>query len=245
MKKLKTIGAMCIVIFVVLIPTALSYQDDEYIAWFTEKGERLNFYLEMVGEAGNDKDWVSAKSYSDLSYNLCADILDEIDEFDISPGYLSKVKDEQKAGFQDMKWAAYYSKNAADALLSGDGGSCKENIKFGESYAESAEKHWDKASEYLGKYQEEWQEEFIEKYIEESENAPSSTSKKIPTPKPTASIFIDSDSDGLPDEYDYDPYDPNIKSQSDFILIWLGTSVVIAAIIVVAYLMIGIKSKIK
>ena len=56
------------------------------------------------------------------------------------------------------------------------------------------------------------------------------------TPKETVSIIIDSDSDGVPDDYDYDPYDPNIKSQSDFILIWLGTFVVIAVIIAVAYL---------
>ena len=66
-----------------------------------------------------------------------------------------------------------------------------------------------------------------------------------PTPKETVSIIIDSDSDGLPDEYDYAPYDPNIKSQSDFILIWFGTFVVIAAVIAVAYLWIRRQSKIK
>ena len=38
------------------------------------------------------------------------------------------------------------------------------------------------------------------------------------TPTPTrVSAFVDSDGDGVPDEYDYDPYDSNVQTESDII----------------------------
>ena len=240
MNKLKAIGAMCIalcVIFVVLIPTAVSYQDLEYMEWCTEKDEMSIFYSEMRREALSEGDWSSLKLYSDLSYNFYSGVLDEIDQFDVSPGYLSRSKDEDKAFYEDIRWAAYYSNKIADAYLSGEGYN-EYYVQKAISYLESATSHNEKGIEYL------------EKYLEEIENAPRSTPKKIHTPKPTPKetspiIIIDSDSDGVPDNKDYAPYDPYIKSQSDSILIWFGTFVVIAAIIVVAYLWIRIKSKTK
>ena len=154
MKKLKSIGAMCIalfVIFLVLIPTAVSYQDDEYIAWIIEKLESSIFYDDKITDALNERDWSSLKLYSDLSYNHRSDVLDEIDQFDVSPGYLSKNRDEHKAYCEDMKWAAYYGNKIADAYLSGEGYN-DYYFQMAESYLESAISHNEKAKEYIDKY---------------------------------------------------------------------------------------------
>jgi len=171
MNKLKAIGAMCIVIFVVLIPTALSYQDLEYMEWCNEKGEMSIFYGKMTTEAVKDRDWVSLRAYSDLSYDFYSDVLDKIDQFDISPGYLSKHRDEYRAFYEDVRWSSYYAKKVADAFLSGNIGGRADHIESAASYSESSSEHIDKASEYM------------EKYIEELENAPSPTHKEdVETP---------------------------------------------------------------
>jgi PGF-CTERM protein len=41
-----------------------------------------------------------------------------------------------------------------------------------------------------------------------------STPAFTPTPTPISAL-IDSDGDGVPDKYDYDPYDPNVQTKSD------------------------------
>ena len=200
------------------VVSAQTYDDIEYLEWCIEKGDLMSFFNEITSDALEDLDFVTLKKSSLLTYNLCLDVLDEIDQFDISPGYLSNSIDENRAFYKDKKWVAYYDKKAADAFLSGDMDGCSDFLELSTSYMESANEHLYKALEYA------------EKNFEEIENAPSS---------------IDSDRDGVPDDYDYAPYDPNIKAQSDFILIWFGTFVVIAAIIVIAYLWIKRKSKIK
>ena len=157
MKKLKAMGAMCIalcVISVVLIPTAVSYQDDGYIKWATEKKEMSNFYDEKIIEALSERDWSSLKLYSDLSYNHRSDVLDEIDKFDTPPSYLSKSKDEDKASCEDMKWAAYYANKIADAYLSGEGYN-DYYFQMMESHLESVISHNEKGLEYLAKSRDE------------------------------------------------------------------------------------------
>ena len=154
MKQLKAIGAMSIalcVIFVVLIPTAVSYQDLEYMEWSTEKSEMSHFYNNKIIEALSEEDWSSLKSYSDLWYDFYSDVLDEIDQFDVSPGYLSKAKDEHKASYEDMKWVAYYFNKIADAYLSGEGYNDYyfQRVKL---HLESAMLHNEKEMEYQEKY---------------------------------------------------------------------------------------------
>jgi len=213
MNKLKTIGAMCIalfVIFVILIPTAVSYQDLEYMEWHNEKGEMSIFYGEKQTEAVSERDWVSLKLYSDLSYNFDSDVLDEIDQFDVSPGYLSKSKDEYKAFYEDTRWASYYTNKIADAYLSGEGYN-EYYVQKATSYLESAASHTEKGIEYL------------KKYLEEIENAPRS---------------IDSDSDGVPDDYDYAPKDPKVQSKEDAETPGFGAILAIICVLAVGYFVI-------
>lgn len=238
MNQKTTLGGIALVMALAMVfslgsgvVSAQTYDDIEYMNWITKKGDLMIYYNEITSDALEDLDFVTMKKCSILRSDLCLDVLDKIDQFDVSPGYLSKSKDENKAYYEDMKWSVYYTEKAADAFLSGDIDGCTDFLELTGLYMESATEHLYKVVEYA------------EKNLEEIENAPRSTSKKIHTPEPTPKetpsiIIIDSDSDGLPDEYDYDPYDPNIKSQSDFILIWFGTFVVIAAIIVVGYFVI-------
>jgi hypothetical protein len=64
---------------------------------------------------------------------------------------------------------------------------------------------------------------------------PISTPAFTSTPTPTAAI-VDSDGDGVPDNYDYAPYDPNIQSRSDTKAPAFEAVVVIAGLLTVAYL---------
>lgn len=64
---------------------------------------------------------------------------------------------------------------------------------------------------------------------------PISTPAFTSTPTPTAAL-VDSDGDGVPDNYDYAPYDPNIQSRSDTKAPAFEAVVVIAGLLTVAYL---------
>ncbi|MHC1635111.1 MAG: hypothetical protein ACXQTS_00600 [Candidatus Methanospirareceae archaeon] len=46
----------------------------------------------------------------------------------------------------------------------------------------------------------------------------------------------DSDGDGVPDQYDYDPYDPKVQTKSDIKMIGLGLMSIIANLLMVLYL---------
>ena len=233
MYKRTTLGCIALVMALAVVfsigsgvVSAQTYDDIEYLNWITKKSELMRYYHEIAGDAAEDWDFVAIKKCSILRYDLCLDVLDKIDQFDVSPGYLSKYKDECKAAFQDMKWHAYYSKKAADAFLSGDIYGGIDFLELSISYVESITEHLYKAVEYK------------EKYLEEIENAPRSTSKKIDTPEPTASIIIDSDSDGVPDDYDYAPKDPKVQSKEDAETPGFGAIVSIICVFVVGYFVI-------
>ena len=213
MNKLKAIAAMCIalcVISVILIPTAVSYQDDEYIAWAIENRESNVFYIKTIREGIEGRDWRIVKAYSDLAFDRYSNALYKIDQFDVSPGYLSKAKDEGKAEYEDMRQAMYYIGKDAESHLSGEG-SNEYYVQKSNSYLESAAPHAEKGLEYL------------EKYLEEIENAPRS---------------IDSDSDGVPDDYDYAPKDPNVQTKEDAKTPGFGAIISIICILVVGYFVI-------
>ena len=55
-------------------------------------------------------------------------------------------------------------------------------------------------------------------------------------PTPTPSV-VDSDGDGVPDQYDYDPYDPDIQSKSDVKAPAFEAIFGIAGLLAVAYLL--------
>lgn len=67
--------------------------------------------------------------------------------------------------------------------------------------------------------------------------------KHIPTPTPVSPIptpvptFIDSDGDGVPDQYDYAPYDPNVQSRGDIKTPAFEGIFVIIVVLIMAYLL--------
>jgi len=61
-----------------------------------------------------------------------------------------------------------------------------------------------------------------------------STPSLTPTQTPT---LIDSDGDGVPDQYDYDPYDPNVQTKSDTKTPGFEAIFVIAGLLAVTYLL--------
>jgi len=155
MNKLKTIGAMCIalfVIFVILIPTAVSYQDLEYMEWRTEKIVLDTFYDKQILEASKDGDWVTVKIYANLQFDLCSEVLDKITQFDLSPGYLRKARYEADCAYNDKRWSAFYLEKAADAWLTDDAASAIHYWEECHKYLEKSIEHRIESMEYRAKY---------------------------------------------------------------------------------------------
>ena len=63
------------------------------------------------------------------------------------------------------------------------------------------------------------------------------TPTPTPTPTSTPQLEKDSDSDGVPDEYDYAPYDPNVQTKSDVKSPGFGAIFAIAGLLTVVYLL--------
>ena len=57
------------------------------------------------------------------------------------------------------------------------------------------------------------------------------------TPRPTPQLEKDSDGDGVPDEYDYAPYDPEVQTKSDVKTPGFGAIFAIAGLLAVFYLL--------
>ncbi len=56
-----------------------------------------------------------------------------------------------------------------------------------------------------------------------------------PEPTPTPEVNLDSDSDGVPDKYDYAPNDPTVQTKEDTKTPGFGAILAISSLLVVAY----------
>lgn len=65
--------------------------------------------------------------------------------------------------------------------------------------------------------------------------SPSLTPILTPSPTPTPSPEIDSDGDGVPDKYDYAPYDPNVQTKEDIKTPGFGAIFAIVSVLAVAF----------
>jgi PGF-CTERM protein len=229
--KSKVVGGIVLVVTLAMVFSVttgvvgayvLTADDLEYSEWSIQTGNVIIFYNEKIAKAIEDYDFVSVKRYSKLEYDFVSSALDEIDQFDVTPGYLSLAKEENKAYLQDIKWAVYYTEKFADAILSGD---LEDAIEYGElsfSYNKRATEHTEACTRYVLKY--------IEEPEKESPSiTPTPVVAQTPTPK-------DSDGDGIPDEYDYAPNDPKVRVKEDLQTPGFGVIIAIICVLVGGYL---------
>ena len=236
MRKMKAFVYICVVLCVasmVLFPAPVSakkYQDLEYMEWSVEVCEKLKYYDEKIVEALEDDDTISLKIYAGAEYDFISDALDEIDSFEVTPGApLSEAKRELKAALEDDKRAAYYLEKAADSYLSGDIQGSTDYMKMSLSYRKSATEHAKKELEILKKLK--------------KGGGSSPTPTLEVTPSSTSQAEKDSDGDGVPDEYDYAPYDPNVQTKEDVKTPGFGTIIAVGSLLAVAYLVMRRRGK--
>ena len=124
-------------------------EDIEFMAWLEETGDRL---LDDTRSISNEMkkdpfawDWEYLKFLHGLLYDHADDALNEIDEFEVSPE-LEPIKKEYKLYLIDIKWSAYYGKEAAEDILSGDIEGATDNIEKSIEYTESATAHVEKTT---------------------------------------------------------------------------------------------------
>jgi len=233
---MKAFVYICIVLCIasmVLFPATVSakkYQDLEYIEWSAEVDEKLMYYGEKIVEALEDDDTISLKIYAGARYDFILDALDEIDSFEVTPGTpLSEAKRERKAALEDDKWAAYYLEKAADSYLSGDIQDGIDYLEMSSSYSKSATEHAKKELEILKKLK--------------KGGGSSPTPTLEVTPSSTSQAEKDSDGDGVPDEYDYAPYDPNVQTKEDVKTPGFGAIIAVGSLLAVAYLVMRRRGK--
>ena len=119
------------------------------MAWLEETGDRL---LDDTRSISNEMkkdpfawDWEYLKFLHGLLYDHADDALNEIDEFEVSPE-LEPIKREYKLYLIDLKWSAYYGKEAAEDILSGDLEGATDNIEKATEHLESANAHLEKST---------------------------------------------------------------------------------------------------
>lgn len=122
-------------------------EDIEFMAWLEETGDKL---LDDTRSISNEMekgpfacDWEYLKFLHGLLYDHADDALNEIDEFEVSPE-LEPIKTEYKLYLIDLKWSAYYGKEAAEDILSGDLEGATDNIEKSTEHLESATAHVEK-----------------------------------------------------------------------------------------------------
>ena len=158
MRKIKAFWGIVLVIALMtvfsLIPEVTraytpTSEDIEFMAWLEETGDRL---LDDTRSISNEMkkdpfawDWEYLKFLHGLLYDHADDALNEIDEFEVSPE-LEPIKKEYKLYLIDIKWSAYYGKEAAEDILSGDIEGATDNIEKSIEYTESATAHVEKST---------------------------------------------------------------------------------------------------
>ena len=155
MRKIK---AFCGIVSVIALMTVFSLipevtkaytqtsEDTEFFVWLGETSDKLLDDIKSIDDEmskGDDYDWEILKSFFELLYVHAETALNEIDDFKVS-SELKSIKKEFKLHLIDMKWAAYYGKETAEEILSGDIEGAGDNYKKYVEHRESATVHLEK-----------------------------------------------------------------------------------------------------
>lgn len=224
MRKIK---AFCSIVLVIASMTVFSLasvpevasadtpteEDFEFMEWVINTIESFDLYSELSRSALEDKDYEALEVWEGLQYFQLKDALNEIDQFDVS-AEIQPLKDEFKLYLQDKKQSSYYLRRYAKYRDIDDFDACI-------SYQESANEH-------LGRFT----------YLLQS-----AKESAAPTPEVTPSPEKDSDGDGVPDEYDYAPNDPNVQTKEDIKTPEFGAIFAIGSLLAVAYLVLRRRRK--
>ena len=209
MRKIKAFCSIVLVIASVVVFSLVSVpevasaytpteEDKEYIEWILDNSVRGQVYGDLILDALNDADFDDLEMWYGKEYDFYKESLEEIEQFDVSPE-LQPIKNEYKLALQDLKQASYYGERWAKYLDSDD---ADKSISYRESGIEHMKKTIALSEEFLSEF-----------------TTPSPTTEETPTPVVTPSLIPqvekDSDGDGVPNEYDYAPNDPNVQTKED------------------------------
>jgi len=224
--------ASVIVISLATVPEVASAytpteEDVEYLEWQLETLDSVIIYSDLMLSEEYDLDVMEL--WAGKGYDFCKKALIEIDQFDVS-SEMEPSKREFKLYLQDRKQAFYYYERGAKYLDVDD-------IDTGVSYSESAVEHLTKSTDLLPEIT---LPSPTPEAISTPEVTPSPTPEETPTPvvtpTPPPQLEKDSDGDGVPDEYDYAPSDPNVQTKEDVETPGFGAIFAIGSLLAVAYL---------
>ena len=177
-------------------------EDIEYMKWSMDTFES-EIYGDKISSAYERRDYDVMELYAGLRYDYHNKKLSEIDQFSVS-SELEPIKNEFKLYLQDMIKADYYFERGAKYIDTDD-------FQTGSDYIDSAQIHLDNCEILVDKY---------------------SAGLSEVTPTPTPRVEKDSDDDGVPDEFDYAPNDPDVQTKDDVTTSGVGAIFVICSLLV-------------